>query len=97
MDGVLGPHAVKHVVVVGLKQDRELAPEMVHAVEMHNKQIPVTYKVAVSSVKKAMVKKKIKTNLHCLTYSFRQFRVLIEISRFLPQIHYLGGKLGQPA
>ena len=45
--GVFTAPAVKHVVV-DLKQDQEIAPEMVHAVEMHDKQIPATHKVAVS-------------------------------------------------
>ena len=47
VNGVLGAHAVKHVVVV-LKQDRELVPKMVHALEIHKKQIPAIHKVAVS-------------------------------------------------
>ena len=42
-----GAYAVKHVVV-GLKQDREIAQEVVHAVEIHNIQIPATHKVVVS-------------------------------------------------
>ena len=48
MIGVLGVHAVKHVVV-DLKQEPEIAPEVVHAVEMRNKHLPATQIVAVST------------------------------------------------
>ena len=50
MFGVLGAPAVKHVVV-DLKRKPEIAPERVHAMEMHNKQVLATHKVAVSPEK----------------------------------------------
>ena len=71
-------------MVVGLKQDRELAPEVVHAVEMHKKQILATHKVAVSIEETAM------DTLCCSTYhdNFRQFVVLINMPTFCSSKFY---------